>query len=125
MSGLTDAQILELHGGKAWEALVASSWTGFIIHGEKLVMMAGELGVSDNVDRMRQTLMAAERLGLIARRKYRPSAQQQFFGSNSQFGSAVLDPAKTNEDATLYDWEFLPTSAPKKKRRPVTLSWIW
>jgi hypothetical protein len=62
--------------------------------------------VADNVDHARQTLRAAERLGIIERRSYRPTREQQFFGLNGRFGREVLDPKKTGRDEVAYEWEF-------------------
>lgn len=66
----------------------------------------------DNVDKARRILRAAEDLGFIKRMTYRPSAQQCFFGSNSQFGKAVLDSTKTAHDEVSYDWEMLEHAYP-------------
>jgi hypothetical protein len=100
-------QILQFYGRDAWTSLMAESWPGRIIHGQKLVMA---ISAADNVDRARQCLRAAEKLGMIERRIYRPSREQQFFGLNSQFGKPVLNPEKTGHDEVAYEWEVIRCS---------------
>ena len=102
---MTPELTLQVYGRDIWKSLMAESWPGQIFHGQKLVMA---FSCADNVGYARKCLRAAEELGLIERKKYRPTTEQQFFGLNSQFGAGVTDPEKTGHDEVAYDWEVLP-----------------
>jgi hypothetical protein len=109
--------VLSIYGGSYWASVLSDAWPGKVIHGEGLVL---SMACADNVYRARRVLQAAETLGHIRRIRYRPTSQQCFFGSNSQFGSACLDPSKTDHDPTMCEFEILeaafPSSVPKIRR---------
>lgn len=100
---------LRFYGGETWETFLSATWPGHVFHGQKLVMT---LLSGDNVDRARQCLRAAEKLGMLKRQTYRPTTEQQFFGLNSHFGKAVLQPKKTGFDEVAYEWEVLRCTWP-------------
>ncbi len=97
---MTPEFTLQVYGSKTWAAW-AEKPAGTVFHGQELVM---EFSCGDNVDYARKCLRAAETLGLIERKFYSPSREQQFFGLNSQFGKGVMDPTKTAHDEVAYVW---------------------